>query len=490
MIILFASTYSVYFLIPMVVIDVAVILSIINRNANPEYKLSWAVVSLVIPFFGAALYCVFYSRKQSKRETRFLRRIHDEARRAGVAAGGRLTANLIELRDVDAQAYGKATAIVADDPIAEVYRGTSSDYFPLGELMLDSMLEDLRAAKKYIFLEYFIIEEGVMWDKLYEVLTERAKAGVDVRVLYDDIGSMKTLPASFPSRLRSVGIECFRFAKVTPRVSAIHNNRDHRKICVIDGTVAYTGGINVADEYINATNRFGHWKDGGVRIKGYAALGFVKLFLAMWDLTVGSVSNYSSYFSDIPDMSAEDDGGYYIPFGSGPAPVFSRPVGKNAFLNIINQAERYVYITTPYLIIDYTLTEALRCAARRGVEVVVVTPARADKKRVKVMTKSAYPSLMCDGVRIMEYTPGFIHEKLMVSDDKYAIVGTINFDYRSLVHHYEDALWMYNTPTIAKIRDELYKTMSVSHRITEEEAKLTPYECAVRNTLRLFAPLL
>lgn len=490
LLLLYASTYSVYFLIPMVLLDVAVILSIINRDANPEYKLSWAVISLVIPFFGAALYCVFYSRKQSKRETRFLRRIYDESRRAETQAVERLTANLLDLRDADAQAYGKASALVADDPIAEVYRGTRSDYFPLGELMLEAMLADLSAAKKYIFLEYFIIEEGVMWNKLYSVLRERAEAGVDVRILYDDIGSMKTLPASFPSRLAQKKIKCCRFAKVTPRVSAIHNNRDHRKICVIDGTVAYTGGINVADEYINATQRFGHWKDGGIRIKGFGALGFVKLFLTMWDLTVGSVSNYIGYFSDIPDMSAEDDGGYYIPFGSGPAPVYARPVGKNAFLNVINQAERYVYITTPYLIIDYTLTEALRCAARRGVEVVIVTPAKADKKRVKVMTKSAYPSLMCDGVKIMEYTPGFIHEKIMISDDKYAIVGSINFDYRSLVHHYEDALWMYNTKTVISIRDELYKTMSVSHRITDEEARLTPYECAVRNTLRLFAPLL
>ena len=489
LLIFYATTYSPYALALMVVIDVLVIISIINRDATPEYKLSWAVVSLVVPFFGAALYLVFYSRRQSKREARFLKKIHEEADRASEKVRPTLSENVESLFEEDPSAFGKMTSLVGDDPIAEVYRETSTKYYPLGEKMFSAMLEDLRRAEKYVFLEYFIIEEGVMWNSIYSVLKERLEHGVDVRILYDDIGSMKTLPASFPARMNSEGIKCARFAKVTPRVTTIHNNRDHRKICVIDGRVAYTGGINVADEYINVRTRFGHWKDGGVRVEGEAALGFVKLFLSMWDLTVGAVSNYSAYFTEDREKT-EGDGGYYVPFGSGPMPVYSRPSGKNAFLNIINQAEKYVYVTTPYLIIDYALTEALQCAARRGVHVVIITPAKADKKRVKVMTKSSYPALIEAGVRIYEYTPGFIHEKILVSDDKYAVVGSINFDYRSLAHHFEDALWMYASPTVKTIREEVEKTLSVSKEIDSEAARLTLYERIVRSVLRLFAPLL
>lgn len=328
-----------------------------------------------------------------------------------------------------------------------------------------------------------------MWDEIYSRLKEKAREGVDVRVLYDDIGCMKTLPSSFPKKLSSVGIKCHRFSKVTPRVSAIHNNRDHRKILVIDGKTAYTGGVNIADEYINAVTKYGHWKDGGVRVTGDAALGFVKLFLSSWDFTVGGVSDYSEYFP-LEDSDDIGDGGYYVPFGTGPLPIYRRSVGKDAFINLINQAKRYVYITTPYLIIDYSLTEALKCAAHRGVDVRIITPGIPDKKRIKVMTKSSYPTLMESGVRIFEYLPGFIHEKLMVVDDLYAVVGTINLDYRSLVHHFEDGLWMYNTPTVEEIKTEFMNTLSVSDEIDEREARLTPYEKIVKVLIRLFAPLL
>lgn len=487
LIIFYASSYSIYVFITMVVLDVIVIISIINRDANPEYKIPWIVISLVIPFFGAALYLVFYSRRLSRNDARFLNEIH---RSAGIAKQNAILLGVEERVDSvpSHSARGKATALLADDGIAGVYRARS-EYFPLGEQMLESMLSDISRAEKYVFLEYFIIDEGVMWDKLYAVLREKALHGVDVRVLYDDIGSMKTLPADFPHRLHEDGIHCNRFAKVTPKVSAIHNNRDHRKICVVDGTVAYTGGINIADEYINVTRRFGHWKDGGIRVEGYAALGFTRQFLTMWDFTTGGVSNYSEYFSDVPSL-CEHDGGFYIPFGSGPSPVYPRPTCKNAFLNLINQAEHYVYITTPYLIVDHALTEALKCAAMRGVEVIIVTPAIADKKLVKVMTKSSYPTLIGSGVKIYEYLPGFIHEKLLVVDDEYAVVGTINFDYRSLVHHFEDGVWMYATPTIVRIRDSFRETVSVSEEQSSEVARLSFFEWIVKNLVRLFAPLL
>ena len=300
---------------------------------------------------------------------------------------------------------------------------------------------------------------------------------------------MKTLPAHYDRRLNSEGISCIRFAPVSPRIQAAHNNRDHRKILIVDGRVAYTGGINIADEYINKASRFGHWKDGGIRITGNAVMGFLKLFLSAWDFAAGKES-FSEKYLENSEISYTGDGGYYIPFGSGPAPIYPRPVGKNVLLNIINQAKRYVYITTPYLIIDYDLTESLCNAACRGVDVRIITPAVADKRLVKVMTKSAYPYLIKHGVKIYEYTPGFIHEKIVVSDDEYAIVGTINLDYRSLVHHFEDAVWIYNSPTVLRIREEFMNTLSLSEKKGERDVRPTLFEWIVRNLIRIFAPLL
>ena len=486
----FMSAYSLFFYATLTVLDIIVVLSIINREANPEYKLPWLFIALIVPFFGPALYVIFYSRKLSKKETKLLRKIHLLASSASARVHEeRQGENIVALGAADTHALGKARAILNDDPSADLYRGSESKYYPLGELMYKDMLLDIERAEKYIFLEYFIIDEGVMWDGIYTRLCEKARSGVDVRVLYDDIGCMKTLNSRFPKKLAEDGIKALRFSKVTPRVSAIHNNRDHRKILAIDGKVAYTGGVNIADEYINEIERFGHWKDGGIRVFGDAAVGFTKLFLSAWDLTTGTVSNYFDYFEPT-ENDFSGDGGFYIPFGTGPAPIYSRPVGKDLFINLINQAESYVYITTPYLIIDYALTDALKCAALRGVDVRIITPAVPDKKRIKIMTKSAYPALMESGVRIFEYLPGFIHEKLMVVDDRYAVVGTINLDYRSLVHHFEDGLWMYNTPTVTDIKGEFLKTVSVSDEIDESEARLTVFEKLVKILIRLFAPLL
>ena len=486
----FMSAYSFFFYILLTVVDVLVVVAIINREANPEYKLPWLFIALIVPVFGAVLYIIFYSRKLSAKETKLLRKIHVLASAASSRVHAEKQAeNLALLSEESEMALGKVRAILTGDPSAELYRCTESRYYPLGELMYKDMLSDIESAKKYIFLEYFIIEEGVMWGGILEGLRKKANEGVDVRVLYDDIGCMKTLPARFPKTLEELGIKCRRFAEVTPRVSAMHNNRDHRKILAIDGRIAYTGGINIADEYINEVERFGHWKDGGVRVFGDAAVGFTKLFLSAWDFTVGCVSNYSDYFEPNRE-SFSADGGFYVPFGTGPMPIYSRPVGKDIIINLINQAERYVYITTPYLIIDYALTDAFKCAAQRGVDVRIVTPAIPDKKNIKVMTKSSYPNLMESGVRIFEYLPGFIHEKVMVVDDLYAVVGTINLDYRSLVHHFEDGLWMYNTETVIRIKEEFVNTVSVCDEIDGEEAKLTFSERLMKVLIRLFAPLL
>ena len=458
--------------------------SILLKDTTPEYKITWIVLILMLPPFGALIYALFYQRKMSRREALLVRGAMRELQAHGMPER--------ELSDIACDSYaaaGKARAIINDDPLAMIYRNTSSRYFSSGEELFEALLCDISGAKKYIFLEYFIIEDGALWGRIHSVLVEKARAGVDVRLLYDDVGCMKTLPAYYELELRKEGIRAYRFARVNPKVSAVHHNRDHRKICIVDGKCAYTGGVNIADEYTNEKTRFGYWKDGGVRVEGEAVIGFLKLFLSNFDFTSRTISDYHAILSEVKPAD-EPDGGFYLPFGSGPAPIYRRPAGKNAFLNLINQAQRYVNITTPYLIIDYELTEALRCAALRGVEVEIITPGIPDKKLVNVMTRSAYPFLIETGVRIYEYTPGFIHEKTVVVDDLFAVIGTINFDYRSLVHHFENAVWMYKTPTVAAAREDFLKTRECSRIMDGRRARLTFFERTLRAVIKLFAPLL
>ena len=479
------SAYSAYFLLGGLFIAFLSVFAVINANYNPEYKVTWIVIIFCLPIFGTMLFILFRRKKMSRRDWRCMRSALEGMREYSDDGA------LLRLQDSNAGAAGKATAILKHSPAAAVYRDTRSEFFSDGEFMYEAMLRDLREASEFIFLEYFIIEDGVMWRGIYDILREKVRLGVEVRLLYDDVGCMSTLPRGFARKLRADGIKVACFGKVSPRISSAHNNRDHRKILVIDGNIGYTGGINIADEYINEVNRFGYWKDGGIRLEGDAVLGLSRMFLAMWDLTEGSNSDYGKYLTrDTADGIDEGDGGYYLTYGSGPLPIYPIHVGERAFLDLINRAERYLYITTPYLIVGYDLTDALRGAALRGVDVRIITPAAADKKLVKLFTKSSYPYLMEAGVKIYEYAPGFIHEKTLVSDDSYAIVGTINFDYRSLIHHYENAVWMYNTPTIPKIREQFELTLRESRLMTRKRARLTVKEWLVRCLMRLFAPLL
>lgn len=480
-----SASSSIYIVIAVsLLVSLVAFINIVIKDTNPEYKITWVALILILPPFGAIIYFVFYQRRMSRRESKLLSGVIGEM--SSRCERGERYSSLLER---DSLAAGKARAILSDDSLSDIYTGTSSRYFPTGEEYFDALITDLLAAEKYIFLEYFIIAKGELWDKIHKILKEKAQAGLEVRLLYDDIGCMRTLPHHYELLLRREGIKTFRFAKVSPRVSAVHHNRDHRKIAIVDGRYAYTGGVNIADEYINKKERFGYWKDGGIRLEGAAVAGFLKHFLASWDFTAKSISDYEALFASVLPARTSDEG-YCIPFGSGPNPIYKRPVGKNVFLNIINQAQRYVYITTPYLIIDYDLTESLRNAALRGVSVKIITPGIADKKAVKIMTKSSYPYLMEAGVEIYEYTPGFIHEKVLVCDDEISVVGTINFDFRSLVHHFECAVWMYKSDTVCSIRDSFSETLELSAKVDSEKSRLTFSEWVLRNAVRLFAPLL
>ena len=462
-------------------ISVATVIAIVNRSMTPESKVTWLIVTFV-PVFGPLLYLMFGERRLSKKELKQLQELNSIAFHEN---NGRQLH--LQLQETDKSAYGIINALLHMDSNAEVYDQTDSQFFASGEEMWQQMLEDLKRAEKFIFLEYYIVDEGLMWDSILEILEEKASQGVEVKMLYDDIGCMVTLPGDYTVYLRSKGIDAHKFNKVIPRMTVAYNNRDHRKILVIDGQISYTGGINLADEYINRIERFGHWKDSGIRIDGPATQAFTRLFLMNWYINRGEISDFDQYHLE---NQTRFGSGLCIPYGSGPKPIYKTKVGKIVYQNLINQAEDFVYITTPYLIIDYDLTEDIKNAAMRGVDVRIVTPHIPDKKLIQLVTRGAYPDLLSAGVRIFEYTPGFIHSKQMIVDDRFAAVGTINLDYRSLVHHYENAVLLYKTESIADIRKDFEGIFEQSQEIFSDTINPTWYQMMIKEVTQLFAPML
>ena len=460
---------------------IGTILAIVNRNMPPESKVTW-ILFAVVPVFGFLLYLMIGERRLSKKEIQQLEKMDSMKFREDNSYELR-----VQLKQENKSAFGIVKSLLSMDHNADVYDGTASQYFPLGEEMFEAMLDDLRSAKKFIFLEFYIIDPGLMWNRILEILVDKVQQGVEVKLLYDDIGCMATLPGDYTKRLRKMGIDAHKFNKVIPRMTVAYNNRDHRKILVVDGQVGYTGGINLADEYINHIVRFGHWKDGGVRLEGGAVKALTRLFLMNWYINRGEITDFDRYHFDSQRVEGK---GLYIPYGSGPKPIYKEQVGKAVYQNIINQAIDYVYITTPYLIIDYDLTEDIKNAAMRGVDVRIVTPFIPDKKLIQIVTRGAYPYLLEAGVKIYEYTPGFIHSKNVISDDELAVVGTINFDYRSLVHHYENAVLMYQTETIADIKQDFEGLFDISKEISLETLQNSWYQRLLKEIMQLFAPLL
>ena len=479
--IVFACCYFIpYFYILAWLTEIGCIIKIIASEDNPDYKIPWLLFVLILPVAGFMLYFIFYSRKLQKKYTKRL----DELRLAGANKDD--TKAFSSLKDKDAIAYGQARMLcnISD---SHIFENSSTQYFSLGEDMHKSMLKDLKEAKRFIFLEFFIIEEGKFWDSILDILKEKVKCGVDVRVLYDDIGCMQTLPGNYTKILKDHGILATPFSRLKGQADSEFNNRSHRKIMVIDGNIGYTGGVNIADEYINEKERFGHWKDVGIRIEGEAVWGLTELFLTDFGI------NYKGNLPIRDDLypSAMGEGkGYIIPFGDGPRPMYMRNVGKTAIINILSTSTDYVYITTPYLIIDNELCTAIENTAIRGVDVRIITPHIPDKKMVFSMTRSFYLRLMRAGVKIYEYTPGFIHAKVVLCDDKYAMVSTINLDYRSLVHHFENGVWLYKCDCIADIRADLDNTISKSEKIEKENLKTNLFARFFRSIVRIFAPLL
>lgn len=458
-------------------------LHIINTDDEPTLKLTWLGIVMLLPLFGTLLYAyirsdlghrVIKSRVQSLMDmTRECLHTEEQVREE-LKQGD---ASLLQLEN-----YLERTGCYP------VYKNTKVTYYPLGDQAFTAMLEQLEKAEHFIFLEYFIVEEGHMWGQILEILARKASEGVEVRLMYDGTCEFSTLPRVYPEKLRKLGIKCKMFAPIMPFVSTHYNYRDHRKIMVIDGRVSFTGGINLADEYINKKVKHGHWKDTAIMLQGEATRSFTLMFLQMWH--VNQDGPHDLHWLEAPVEPMPDAQGYVMPYGD--CPLDDYRVGEMVYIDILSRAKDYVYIMTPYLIVDSELENALLFAAQRGVDVRMILPGIPDKKIVNALAKGSYERLVRNGVKIYEYIPGFVHAKVMVSDNEKAVVGTINFDYRSLYHHFECAAYIYRMPeTIESIRCDVMNTLKKCRRITWEQAKkqkLTTRWTA--KLIRIIAPLL
>ncbi len=448
-----------------------------DHRQNPSIKLTWSVLIIIFPIFAIPFY-FFVNQDLGHRLVR---------RRTLTILDS--TKHLVQQDEtavsaMDGGSQSLSQYLWREGPFP-VYRNSSAHYYPLGDYAFDDMLTALEQAEHFIFLEYFIIEEGYMWGRILSILERKAKEGVEVRVLYDGTCAVALLPYNYPKKLEALGIQCKMFAPLRVAVSTHYNNRDHRKIFVVDGKVAFTGGINLADEYINRKVLHGHWKDNAIRVTGEAVRGFTVMFLQMWNVESWKQEDYGRYLDTVP--AAEP--GFYIPFGSNP--FCGEHVAEMVYIDMINRAQRYVHIMTPYLVIDNEMATALTFAARRGVEVALILPHIPDKKAIFAVSRSYYRHLLEAGVQIYEYTPGFVHAKVLVSDDRRAVVGTINFDYRSLYLHFECGLYIEDAPAVGQVEGDIQATLCLSQPVTLADRKSWSLFSKLTSwILRLFAPLL
>ena len=445
---------------PAILLSLVVALVEVSRRGNPSVKLSWVLLTMLAPVLTIPLYLLVNADLGHRLAHFRLREIDRETARYAPPRPDLRR----ELEERDPGAAGLAAYLERQG--FPLYQNSDAKYFPLGEDMFEEVLAQLERARSFIFLEYFIIQEGYMWGRILSILERKVKEGVEVRLLYDGTCALTKVPYYYPQELEKIGIQCKMYAPLRPVVSTHYNNRDHRKILVVDGRVAFTGGINLADEYINRRVLHGHWKDTAVMVSGEAVRGFTLMFLQMWNVDTRQAEDYPRYLDVTRPMAAP---GFVLPYGD--RPFDGEMVGEMVYMDILNRARRYVHITTPYLIVDNEMVTALTYAAKRGVEVVLIVPAIPDKKYVYALNQVYYRELIEAGVEIREYTPGFIHAKMFVSDDTTAVVGSINLDYRSLYLHFECAALLYGAAAVADVERDFQATRAVSRTITVEDCK-------------------
>lgn len=465
-----------------------IIVYLFNKSDSPAYRISWIILIAVFPIFGTLFY-LFAGNKRPLKDMADKMEAQIEQHERDLLA----LPNALQYLKERNPRLGSIAQYVNDVAYMPVHADVDVDYYSNGESMMDDLLSDLKKAESHIFLEFFIVETGVMFDAIFDVLKERAAAGVDVRIIYDDFGCLLRLPENFVEQMAAYNIKALKFNPVKPVVSLVYNTRNHRKYFIIDGKISYTGGLNIADEYINEIERFGYWKDTMIRMEGAATWNLLQLFLILWNAFIPTEEEFSilqddetmeSYRAELANL--DSDIGYVQPFGD--SPLDFEPVGENVYREILNAAENYVYIYTPYLVISYELQTAMTLAAKRGVDVRLMTPGIPDKKLVYRITRSFYRPLLEGGVKIYEFTPGFLHAKSFVSDDRIAVVGTINLDYRSLYLHFETATLLYYDPAIIDIRDDFLDSQAKSNMMEIYHTRRSFFEKTVDAVLRLLAP--
>lgn len=476
----FSFTYEAVYL-SMLILSIGVVIYIINNDSNPSYKIAWILVTMSVPFVGGLLYICFGGK-----------RIPKALRKVELRGMLQKKTTLLNEKDImsnlaknDVQAYGLFNYMM-NHTNSTTYDNTAVEYYSTGLTMYNQMLEDIKSAKTYIFMEFFIMKPGYMWDEIYSLLKKKIAQGVEVCLMYDDYGTSVFFDSNFESQLKESGIKIKVFNRLKPLLAVFMNNRDHRKILVVDGKIGYTGGINIADEYIDKKIVFGKWKDGGIRLVGSAVDSLVYLFLHMFNEGINVTTNYDLY--RYMKHKKKNDG-LICPFGD--SPTDDELVGRDVHLSLINVANKSICITTPYLILDQELRVALGLAAKRGVDVKIIVPHVPDKKLVNQVTKSNYDYLVRNGVKIYEYTPGFIHLKSFLIDDKLAYVGTINMDYRSYYMHFECGVILYQSDCLDDIIKDVADTLAISQEITLNDVeKINIFVRVARAVLNLLAPLM
>ena len=456
-------------------------LHLLLRQDKSAFKLSLIFLILLFPVFGGAFYWIFHSQTATVGFRMKLSKIEHAAKYAYAASDSVFENAVKELPQARKQLH-----YMKNNTPYPIYTNTESKYYGSGRAMLEDLLTNLKSAERYIFLEYFIIEDGKMWQAILKVLRDRVGAGVDVRIIYDDLGCFFTLPPNYQKKLRAMGFKCEKFNRFHPFLTSIQNNRDHRKILSIDGRIAYTGGVNLADEYIDEKIKYGRWKDSAIRLSGDGAWSFTVMFLQTWSFLTRS-EDYRLYLPDtFGDAKATD--GWVQPYCDSPMDKVN--VGEHVYLRIIESAQRYLYITTPYLMVDDGMLSAIRSAAKCGVDVRIITPEIPDKKTVHFTTRSYYRPLLRDGVKIYEYKDGFMHSKTFISDDTVATVGTVNLDFRSLYLHFECGTCLYQTQSIHDMKHDFLGTLESCRQITEKDCKANVFVQFFQSVCRIFAPLM
>lgn len=472
------QTVFLYFLLEIAGATVVTIL--VSRKRNAAYTIVWLIIMMVLPVFGYLLFLLWGTTGLTHKSSR---RIQENLNYGN------------SFLSQDPRAYA---AFQSTHPVRKrigtylqnegfpIYQNTECTYYPLGELQFERMIVDLEQARQFIFISYFIIAEGKLWDRIHAILLQKVQQGVEVRVMFDDLGSITKISDSLNRELRSEGIQAIHFNPIDKNIfRLLINYRNHQKITIIDGNIGYTGGANIADEYVNLNQRLGHWKDTAVRLEGEAVWGLTVTFLQLWDSQFNYKSDYPRY---VPTRQVAENG-FYQPFSDGPVNNPQNPA-EEIYRQMISEARQYVYITTPYLVIDNSMMDILCIAAKGGIDVRIVTPKKWDHWYVHMVTQSNYEVLLAAGVKIYEYTPGFIHSKLILSDDDHAVIGTINMDYRSFFLHFENGVWICGSAVLPAIKQDFQEIFAVSQEINLAQWKHRPLRLkAIQNILRVFAPL-